>query len=412
MIVAPVKIPELTESVNTFEEAKTIILENLFSIPAKLPEGTNHKSFEILTKYYPTIINRKILDRSPYPLDCKFIRNLFFKFEAKDINEFGKKLEAIENAHGKDFLENIFEEARGETGVELTQKLSSLQAEINCAYLLTPFGTLKKLIDVKGCDFIFQNVDKKWCIQIKRKNNEFHNLCLIADAISSELYIRDNNILRKFTRVSFEGEDIPYRLRSGIIDFIHSDLFMDMLNKCSGYSKESIKYHEDSFQFKNILIKVMGYENWMEYIFKYKDKQTNINFLKKHDKFQHYGLKNPGFYPDEENLQIDKLINSLENIIKEAKAKFEDCLTGNPALFIQLDVSPQNETNLNNKLIEIKNIIEEKQYEFPIVILPFSWFGRFRPILNRAAENSIFNQICQRERGCGKEGRTCVSDCG
>jgi len=281
MIVAPVKIPDLTETVDKFEEAKKIILANLFNIPAELPEGTNHKSFEILTRYYPKIINKKILDRSPYPLDCKFISDLFFKFEAKVINESGDKLKAIEKAHGKDFLDNIFEEARGAKGVELTQKLSSLQAEIDCAYLLAPFGgILKKLTNVKGCDFVFQYDDEKWCIQIKRKNNEFHSLCLIADAISSELYIRDNNILRKFTQVSFDGEDIPDRLRSGIVDFIHSDLFVDMFKKSSVFRKDSFEFHENSFQFKNISIKVTGSEQWIECIFKLEDKQTNIEFKK------------------------------------------------------------------------------------------------------------------------------------
>jgi len=78
---------------------------------------------------------------------------------------------------------------------------------------------------------LFSNIMvKKWCIQVKRKNNEFHNLCLIADAVSSELYIRDNNILREFTRVRFDGEAITYHLRRDIVKFIHSDLFANTFN--------------------------------------------------------------------------------------------------------------------------------------------------------------------------------------
>lgn len=399
MIVAPVKIPELTDCVNNFEEAKTIILANLSTNTVELPEGTNHKTFDILKKYYPKIINKKILDKSLYPLDCKLIRDLFFKFNAKDINNFGEKLKAVEKAHGKEFLENIFEEARGEKGVGLTQKLSSLQAEINCAYQLASFGTLEKSIDVKGCDFIFQYDGEKWCIQIKRKNNEFHNLDLIADAISSELYIKRNDNLRNFTRVRFDGEDMPDRMRSRIIEFIHNKIFRDMFIKCGVFSKDSFEDYENSLEFMDISIKVTGNDQWMGYLFEYNNKQTNIEFEIKHDQYQSYSLKNPVFCPNEENLQIDKLTKLLGSIMKDAEDKFTGCLIGNKAVFIQLDVSPQNETNYNNKLIDMKKFIEGKQYEFPIVILHFSWFKQFKPILNKAAENSIFNKICETDDG-------------
>ncbi len=280
MIVEPVTIPELSETVSSFEEAKNIILGHLSIKKTELPPGSDSDLYKVLTKYYSKIINDKILKESPYPIDCKLIRDLFFKFDAKNINEFGDKLKAIEKAHGKVLLCNIFEEARGQKGIELTQKLSSLQAEIYCAYLLASLGTLKKLIDGNGCDFIFQYNGEKWCIQVKRKNNEFHNLCLIADAVSSELYIRDNNILREFTRVRFDGEAITYHLRRDIVKFIHSDLFANTFNECVKFSEGSFKFYEIEYLFNDISIKVIGNEQKTEFIFKHEDKQTNIEFKK------------------------------------------------------------------------------------------------------------------------------------
>lgn len=406
MIVKPVIIPKLSKTVSSFEEAKNIILENLSKKETELPQGADSDLYKVFKKYYSKIINKKILKKSPYPLDCKLIRDLFFKFEAKDINEFGDKLKAIEKAHGKDFLDNIFEEARGEKGVELTQKLSSLQAEINCAYLLAPFGTLKKLIDVKGCDFIFQYDDERWCIQVKRKNDEYFNLCLIANAISSELFIENNNVIRKFNGVVFEGENIDKDFRKEIVTFFHSSTFIESLISCEKYSAENHEfyYHEIKCPIQSnygtesgMKVNICGNEKWVSFIFEFKDKKTKIEFKKSNriNNFQHYGLKNPMFHPEEENLKIDKLNNLLGDIFVIAQQKFRSPLINKKALFIQLDISPQNEENFKSCVHLIKNLMEEKIYPIPCLIFPSTRFEKFKPIINQAAEDSSLGRMIQ-----------------
>jgi len=81
--------------------------------------------------------------------------------------------------------------------------------------------------------------------------------------------------------------------------------------------------------------------------------------------------------------------------LKDAKDKFLGCSIKKKALFIRLDISPQNENNFKDRINIMKNFIGEKQYNFPILILPFSWCGKFKPILNKTAGKSIFYQICQ-----------------
>lgn len=340
----------------------------------------------------------------------------------KQINKMGNSFKKIEEKFGEDFLYDTLQEIIGQTGIEFIKRFNALQSEIYFALLLNKFPgkcSLKKMKynkkhSNKKVDILFRYNKDEWYIEVKRVFDEDCNLFWIEEVLYGSLFLKRNEILREFNNVSLKGERIDDYFRNKIIEFIHNETLTISLQNvkiCKEKSFEDISlkmtkfYIEKGIPESYLEIIMNGCNNIkITFILDRTEEREKKRFtieMKENKEFpKYYSIRcNNTYWEGETYLNIVKLCDKLSQKCKKIKEKFNGInKKKKKAGLIHLDIHPKNEGSFIKAKQEIKNTIEREIPDIPCIIFPYvtlspSIFGRLAPILNKAAENSIFNQL-------------------
>ncbi len=405
-------IPSNSFIIENLSQAKENILQNLNMEKEKLPKSIQEEQFSYFRKYFGETI-KKTIKKDNYPLDCFLFREIYQM--GKQINKLGDKLKKIEEKFGESFLQNLIEELKGKHGVEFSIKLHSLAPELSFAFLLSKLPgscSLQKIKEKGKGDLLFRCDDDKWYIEIKRAFDEDFSLYWIEEALYGSLFLKKNAVLKRLNKVFLEGEGVNHSFRNKAIEFIHDDMLriiLQIMKDCKerGFkdlSWEMKKYVINNGKQQSIMnIRISGYNNVIEILLSLDEagetEKRNLKIRMKQEKNSPhiYSISyNNVYWVDKKYLIKEKLYGKLAKKCKEIKKQVDsNNAADNKAGLIQLDIHPKHEAQFISETFreELKHFLDQEIRETPCIIFPTSLFEQFDPILNKAAENSIFNQL-------------------
>lgn len=372
------------------------------------------EAFNYIRKYYKPIV-KDVIRKDKYPLDCFLFREIYQM--DKRINDRGDSLKKIKEKFGEEFLYKLRNELKGEKGIEFSEKLYSLQTELDCALLLSKITgdiSIKKI--KKFADLLLKYNNDKWYIQVKKSFDEI-DIFLIVETLRGSLFLKKNKILRNYNKVHIEWEHIDKLFRNKIIDFIHNDLIniiLEVTTNCKqkGFKDFTLKMTKDIIENekrKGIMdISVDGDDKNIRISFCFNLARKKIKGIfklemQKDERFKYYSIPYlRTYWLDVKNLNKE----GLNKKIKILKSKCEEIMKQlnninrklKKAGFIQLDINYEFEGSFKAWERELKSILDNKFPDMPCIIFPCFTifpivFERATPILNQAAENSIFSQL-------------------
>lgn len=178
--------------------------------------GLNNKEF---VKRYLESILKKWVKKHPNPLSINWVQKLY---EDK-LENLDKILKVFENKMGKENLKSLLEELKKEGGnaESVTEKIESLIGEIIAFDKLTNEGytKLRKIHEIGDWE------NDTTIISVKSILDLDLNYQLIENTIHGMIYVEENNILRKYSKIIPDCEnEIDFKFRKEIIWFLENSL--------------------------------------------------------------------------------------------------------------------------------------------------------------------------------------------